>query len=322
MKKFLFSKTKVILFFVIMANLSFGHLLFCECGVDWVMLKNSFNQWDVGYSGNSEYKIFVSVGNNGSILTSPDAINWTLRSSGVTQKLRGVSDNSQWDGLIVVVGDYGKILTSPYGINWTKRTSGTTQKLRSVAYGYPGAIFVAVGDYGTILYSTGGEYWSKAQSGVTNRLYDVCYSEESSCFVAVGGGGMILTGYDSGESWIRRSSPTIQPIRSVTCSPCLLVAVADNGKILTSPDGVNWTLRSSGVTKDLHAVTYSAEKELFVAVGHYGTFITLTSPDGINWSNKPSGIYGRLYGVAYGNSRFVAVGDISGDYKIMYSLCQ
>ena len=37
--------------------------------------------------------------------------------------------------------------------------------------------------------------------------------------------------------------------------------------ILTSPDGINWTSQTSGVSSDLFSVTYSSDLNLFVAVG-------------------------------------------------------
>ena len=53
----------------------------------------------------------------------------------------------------------------------------------------------------------------------------------------------------------------------------LFVAVGYSGKILTSPDGITWTSRTSGVSVYLTGVTYSAELGLFVAVGESGTIL-------------------------------------------------
>jgi len=49
------------------------------------------------------------------------------------------------------------------------------------------------------------------------------------------------------------------------------VAVGDSGTILTSPDGVTWTTRTSGTTYYLTAVTYG--NGTFVAVGENGTIL-------------------------------------------------
>jgi hypothetical protein len=78
----------------------------------------------------------------------------------------------------------------------------------------------------------------------------------------------------------------------------------DDGAILTSPDGVSWTVRTSGTSNLLFGVAYG--NGLFVAVGMSGTI--LTSPDGVNWTARTSGTSNSLRGVTYGNGLFVAVG--------------
>jgi len=80
-----------------------------------------------------------------------------------------------------------------------------------------------------------------------------------------------------------------------------------SGTILTSPDGVTWTERTSGTTNLIFGVTYG--NSTFVAVGS-GTI--LTSPDGVTWTERTSGAFYYIYyisGVTYGNGTFVAVGD-------------
>jgi len=85
------------------------------------------NLWGVTY-GNG---LFVTVGWNGTILTSSDGITWTERTSGTPIDLYGITSRN---GLFVTVGESGTILTSPDGITWTERTSGTTKYLRGVTY--------------------------------------------------------------------------------------------------------------------------------------------------------------------------------------------
>ena len=78
------------------------------------------------------------------------------------------------------------------------------------------------------------------------------------------------------------------------------------GAIVNSQNGITWTNRTSGTTKDLHEVTYG--NNTFVAVGHDG--IILTSPDGITWTSRTSNATGMLNKVVYGNNTFVAVGAV------------
>jgi len=51
-----------------------------------------------------------------------------------------------------------------------------------------------------------------------------------------------------------------------------IVAVGEDGAILTSPDGVSWTARTSVTSNYLNGVTYGNGR--FVAVGNFGTILT------------------------------------------------
>ena len=102
---------------------------------------------------------------------------------------------------------------------------------------------------------------------------------------------------------------------TVSTTNGLFVTVGNVGSILTSSDGISWTERTSGTTKNLYGVTYGGG--LLVAVGDNGTI--LTSSDGTTWANtsankrttlryfsKPDAPH--LYGVPYGGGLFVTVG--------------
>ena len=99
-------------------------------------------------------------------------------------------------------------------------------------------------------------------------------------FVTVGDNGIIFTSSD-GISWTKRTSGTTKNLYGVTYGDGLVVTVGDNGTILTSSSGTSWTSRTSGTTKNLYGVTYGGG--LFVTVGDNGTI--LTSSDGTTWAN-------------------------------------
>jgi hypothetical protein len=74
---------------------------------------------------------YVAVGHLGTVLTSPDGIDWTTRSSGTDARLSGIA----WNGShFIAVGESGAILSSPDGINWTSRVSGTSQCLHDIIW--------------------------------------------------------------------------------------------------------------------------------------------------------------------------------------------
>jgi len=56
----------------------------------------------------------------------------------------------------------------------------------------------------------------------------------------VGDGGTILTSPD-GATWTPRTSGTTYPLRRVTWTGSVFLAVGSTGRLLRSPDGVAWT---------------------------------------------------------------------------------
>ena len=80
-------------------------------------------------------------------------------------------------------------------------------------------------------------------------------------------------------------------------------------RVMTSPDGINWTIRSTPANSYWTSVTYG--NGLFVAVANIGSNRVMTSPDGINWTIGSTPADNSWLGVTYSNGLFVAV-SISG----------
>ena len=133
--------------------------------------------WDICY-GNSN---FIAVGDNGTILTSPEnGTSYATSSVSPTWTSRSGTTNTLFDviyenNIFMTVGDNGTILTSSDGTTWTTRSSGTTKKLSGITYG--NSTFMIVGDSGTILTSSDGTTWTTRSSGTTNNLSGVTYSK-------------------------------------------------------------------------------------------------------------------------------------------------
>ena len=106
--------------------------------------------------------------------------------------------------------------------------------------------------------------------------------------------------------WTKRVSGTTNGLLSVTWGGNQLVAVGQGGTILTSPSGVNWTARISGIADSLSLCSVTWTGNQLVAVGAHGTI--LTSQDGISWTIRSSGTTGNLNSVIWTGSQLVAVG--------------
>ena len=248
--------------------------------------------------------LFVAVGDNGTILTSPDGTTWTQRTSppGPFGARVHLYDVTYGNGLFVTVGgDNGTILTSPDGTTWAKRNSGTSNDLYGVTYG--NGLFVTVGEYGTFLTSPDGTTWTKSPSdasataagppGLAPRIY---YG--NGLFVAVGGdNGTILTSPD-GTTWAKRNSGTSEEFLGVAYGNGIFLTIGLDGNILISPDGTTWTegsYENSYSYGFFKAATYG--NGLFVTVSKNGAI--QTSPDGTTWTERTSGISGWLREVIY-----------------------
>jgi hypothetical protein len=86
---------------------------------------------------------------------------------------------------------------------------------------------------------------------------------------------------------------------------------------MTSPDGINWTFRTSAVNNSWFSVCYG--NGLFVTVSADGTGNrVMTSSDGINWASRTSAADNSWVSVCYGNGLFAAVSN-SGSPRVMTS---
>lgn len=160
--------------------------------------------------------------------------------------------------------------------NWTLRNPlPTPNNLRAVTSG--SGLLVAVGTVGTIVTSTdAGDTWVAQDSGLTNLSVN-----------------LVSTAYGNG--------------RFVAMSALNLDQV-----IVTSLDGTNWSIGSSGFANAWSFTSIAFGSNTFVLVGaDTGTNVVLTSTNGLVWTRRSAGISNALSGVTYAQNQFVAVGGIS-----------
>ena len=132
----------------------------------------------IAYNGSN---LFVAAGTQGTLLTSPDGITWTSRTSGFgSQNIYAVAFGN---GLFVAVGSNGVLTTSSDGITWTARTANMgTNGIFAVTYA--NSLWVAVGggggttNTGGITYSSDGITWTRKSQSITvaARYNDVVWN--------------------------------------------------------------------------------------------------------------------------------------------------
>lgn len=99
-------------------------------------------------------------------------------------------------------------------------------------------------------------------------------------FYAVTTLSRVLTSVD-GINWtINNMGGTSTPYRGIVFANNTLVAVGDGGFIRTSTDGITWTGQTSGTTNNLNDICWTGTH--FFVVGNSGTI--LTSTDAVTWT--------------------------------------
>ena len=111
--------------------------------------------YDIAWNGT----VYVAVGAAGTILTSGDALNWTVQTLLPGPAFHGVLWTTINGGEFVAVGSSRGIVTSPDGMTWTQRSYNFGDvELRDIAD--DGTTLVAVGEDFAVLTSTNGIAWS------------------------------------------------------------------------------------------------------------------------------------------------------------------
>jgi len=207
---------------------------------------------------------FVALGTDGSVLTSPDGLSWTLAAVANFVPSAGMNGFVFASPFYVAVGDGGKIFTSTNLSAWTQPDSNTVNDLYGVSL--LNGLLVATGANGALL--TGdGVTWTAQDSNTGNALRSAAFAALTSgpLYVAVGDAGTIVTSPD-GVNWTPISPPLSGNFTSVVFGSRFM-AVGQGGTVAYSDDGLNWTETTAG-TDDLSRVLFAPG--MYVSVGAAG----------------------------------------------------
>lgn len=296
--------------------------------IAWIEQTGDFNAPDEvapsDIEWSSERSLFVAIGacTTGTeprkrVMTSPDGITWTPRTTptgGGIFAWRGLA----WSpalGLFVAVygGGAGRVMTSPDGITWTEGTPASTDLWNEVAWSPELNLFVAVGrtaiSGSAVMTSPDGFAWTLRTAAADVYWHAVEWSPELMQFVAIGGstGPPKLMTSPDGITWTLATLPSFERFefisggaKSLAWSPTIgmwaalatLSSFPNVITMLTSSDGVTWTLQSipsSGDTAEEWGSliwVHNAQYGFFMAV-RYSQLATsnriLISQNGVDW---------------------------------------
>lgn len=278
-------------------------------GVSWSISSNAPDN-PIGFLEAITYDgdQYVAVGDwEGSVYTSPNAVNWSLRAS--EQELRAVTRRPSDGRLVAVATSKVSIVSVDDGVTWQfgGLDTMTGNLFLDVEWFEPLNAFVALVQVGAnedIYTSTDGLAWTELGNAPLNgRL-----GSSDTRLVSVGWDLVdegISTSTD-GVTWTDVYTSTAdKSLQEVFWSGSQFIAVGESGAIVTSTDGTSWTARTSGVTETLYGA--AASPSHLVAVGASGTVVA-SADNGVTWTQQSSGTTYSLYSVAWTGAEFVAVG--------------
>ena len=290
--------------------------------------------------------IFVGVGTSSLLVKSVDGISWSNSNVGYGNSIAFNSVTFAGTNTYVAVGQTGKIITAT-GIgtglsSWvecklTNRISeGNDNQLaedivstydgefKDISYSSSKETFVAVGktsivNKSPIFIAVGigtTEFFEKNKKNPKN-LNSV--SNNNSTFVAVGDDGTIYYSIIDVNTWnfIDISNLTDQNLNKVIWDGSKFVAVGNNRIIITSQNGINWSLQNTNITNNLTNINYY--DGVYVVLDTDGKLYY--SLDLSNWEQRSSNQLNAIKDLIFVPSlsyegRYVIVGSAA---TIMYS---
>lgn len=235
--------------------------------------------------------------------------------------------------IIYVDGTYYLVSIDPNGvatsedlINWTfHEFEEANNNLDSIAYGN-GIFVVACDTTGGIFTSNDGITWTHRNltvySKVGQRNIKAAFNTVrfvNNQFVIVTGTTWTTTHSDgtktyrdeghvlvskNGINWTDKFECDESSLMEISYNNGLYVVVGTYGGIFTSNNLTAWQKRTSNTSLKLVGISYG--KSLFVITGADGTI--LTSKNGIDWTKRKSNTNSYLIRSRYGNGLYVAVG--------------
>ena len=167
------------------------------------------------------------------------------------------------------------------GVTWTLTTASSGNNWNSIAWSSEARIFIGVASNGgsRVIRSSNGTSWTTVAnlSGgspiSTGSWQSVCWSKELNRFVAVSTEPYVMYTTAASTTSTTWTVITVGIPAGLWSSICwakeisLFVAVGTDGTVMSSPDGITWTLRTAAVASQWQSVCWSSPLGMFVAVG-------------------------------------------------------
>jgi hypothetical protein len=256
--------------------------------------------------------LFVAVGMNGTLLSSPDGDNWSWIGAEDQANLHGLATN---DSLVVAVGEAGSIYVSDNGIEWVLHRQDAGLGFTDVAYGDSG--WVACAEGGRIYHSSDGITWDSATTGTSGSTDFTTVTAAQGAYFAVGVDELaerpdrckVYFSLD-GLLWEQYSTIDAWYIHDLLGTDSSLVAVGEgteyhmgypDGLVFGSTDGDQWTAFDSDAPFSLTCAGRFGGR--WLVGGSFGYVLSGPSPDQLTTTTSGA----EMTGAVWANGEFVAV---------------
>lgn len=222
------------------------------------------------------------------------------------------ASNDPW----VMVGGTAFLISSRSGDDWTNRSGGLPGSFTGTLQGVFGLQLTAgtdrlytVATLGQMHSSPDGITWTAVTipAPVAGSITIGSMAGNGSILVATAGStpNGILSSTD-GITWTVRNAISVDTLLAVTWDGTKFVAVGNAGTVSVSADGITWTLET-----DISAANFSGIASdgagIIVAIGASGE-AQVSTDSGVTWAQNDPGAP-NLRDIAWGNGVFAVVGD-------------
>jgi hypothetical protein len=222
--------------------------------------------------------------------TSDDGVSWSV------QEFEGLTSfvDVIWSGTeFVAVGGYGGVATSPDGIEWTIYSTAMDAAALSVTGGP--TTLVAVGEFGLVATSPDAQHWTTVNSDAAPHadLRGVVRGRDrwviSGASLYRSNADLLILASLDGTNWQRSNSAwfgsCIGSGSAVASNGVEFILACGPGKVLASPDGLTWSLRSDNRYLPLRGLVWTGSEYLGFTYDYNNQLGSIySSPDGAVWS--------------------------------------
>ena len=242
----------------------------------------------------SQVNLFVTVSSAISltILTSPDGINWTART---TPAFTGQGKAISWSNILgkIVVAVTSGFLESTDAITWTYRTIGIVSTIHGMAESSSLMVLgIDGGGYETAL-SSDGINWTYYHLLVRNNN-DVTYSSTLNKFYSIDSTGYIYSSSDgvtwtgTGDAGVGTNWQTIEWIPTLNILIALDISLTTTS-VAVSANGSTWTPITTSAAYSWTGVAWAEELQTLVVSGQYTSGpdlvpVIMKSTNGYDWT--------------------------------------